>query len=326
MTEAHMRINDALQNNEWSLSRSHAQGEAANDAQPSVTSGQSSTGIRRVFAVDTPKEVLVSNALAGEIPIASNVANSISQYGTFAEAAQQFQNSRIPNYANCKELVTSGGSCSNGPLPDGDVNAQSVFGYDTYNTNAQTQVNPSNTGSESQIQQAALDYCRSLITDLALDPNQNSLLASTQGMEEYALRRAGDAKLSLAQKVCYEISIERQPVPATSLPNDTLNWGIRILNNLQYPSSNIPQTLSPYQLMKILYSLQFADPNWMQLVSSDNQTQQMRLAVELHALRLQLQWENQKSLDEIKLMKAAEVAGKVQESRSNVPATALPAQ
>ena len=325
MTEGHMRINDALQANEWSLSRAHAQGESQNDAQPSVTAPQSATGSRRAFAVDIPKQVQMSTALARESLVAGNVQGSISQYGTMTQASNQANNSRFPNYAKCDELTMSGGGCTDGPLPDGDVNAQSVFGYDTYDTGPQTQVNPKNNGSTAQIQQAALDYCRNLITNLAPDPDQNALLGTPQGIATFTMRKAADARMSLAQKVCYEISVERQPINP-NLPSDANNWGLKILNNMNYPTQNIPQTLSPYQVMKILYSLQFVDPNWLQLVSSDNEAQQMRLAVELHSLRLQLQWENQKSLDEIKLMKAAEVSARVQETRVNVPSTALPSQ
>jgi hypothetical protein len=323
-------INDVGDNHHFQLRKSVAQGVSADEAQPSVTLGQPDTGVRRIAAADLVGiKPLVNNALTAELGIAENT-DPLTQYGTFVEVTKQFQNSRIPNYAKCDELVNSNGSgsCTNGPLPNGDVNANSVFGYDTYDSGSQQIVNNANNGTTAQIQQAALDYCRSLIADISPDPNTNSALSSPQGAVNYITRKSSDARMSLAQKVCYEISIERQPMQSTvsgsSFPNDTLNWGIKTLQDLNYP--NIPQTLSPYQLMNILYNLQFSDPNWTQLLSSDNELQQMRTAVELHALRLRLQWENQQSLDEIKLLKAAEVSLKVEGSRHNASPTALPAQ
>ena len=240
------------------------------------------------------------------------------------EASLQMANRLNNLYEKCDELSTAGG-CANGVLRNADVNAETIFGMDTQDTTLQTTVNATWAGSNAQLSQAALDYCRSVIASATPDPNQNALVGSPQGLATYQLRKAANARESLAQKACYDLAIERQPV-AANLAADSLAWGIKTLKDLNYNNNNLPQTLSPYQLKKILYSMQFADPNWTQLVSSDSEAQQLRIAVELNTLRLRLQWETYEVMDEIKLMKAARNAIKVEASRVNAPSSALPSQ
>jgi hypothetical protein len=322
MTEALMRINDAHQNQEWSLSRAEAQGEAANDSQPSVAGCQPSTGERAVFTNELPDRVETSNMIVGMMNRMGNVQGSNTQYGTFAGLTKDALY-EIQQYGNSSELCTSGASgCSvtNGPMPDANVRADTLF-QDTYVNG--TPVGSSINATETQWQNAAKDYCANLTNTGDLDPLQNSVLGSPQGITEFSLRKAGDARMSLTQLVCSEMVAEREP-------NTNSTWGQKIMNNLvstfNLPSGIATSNFSSYQLTKLLAHDQFADPNWDQMVASESSpTAVLRLMNTLEAASLQMQWKEYDSLERIKLLEAVSLASETEKTRKNVPATALPA-
>ena len=333
MLEGSMRINDAHQAQQWSLSRAEAQGESNNTAQPTVAGCQISNGSRAKFTNEIPDRVETSNMIIGTMSRMGNAPGTNSYYGNFAELTQD-ATYEVKQYGRAAELCPGGG-CSDGNMPDSNVRADTLF-QDTYINGSPygagtgpngAAITANATGAAPSWTAAAKDYCANLTNTGDPDPLKSSLLGTPQGIATFAMRKAGDARMSLTQMVCSEMVAEREPnmnVPTA--------WGNKIMTNLQntyqFDSSKVAmQNFSTYNMTKLLAHDQFADPTWEQnLASESSPAAILKLMNTLEAASLQMQWNEYNSLERIKLLEAVSLASKTEETRTNVPSTALPSQ
>ena len=181
---------------------------------------------------------------------------------------------------------------------------------------------------------AAHDYCKNLVDPTLLDPNRGAALGQDLGRKSYAVQRAGwESRQSLASTICndmVEIRTGKTNEGSTGLIKIALELRDRACHAAEIKeidkkylncSSANPQ-FSEFELMRILYSALLPSLQGAKLIGAAGNNDMMSNLLSVDQMALTLNFRIYELQEKLNLIKAAQLAQLVENSKTGPGASA----
>ena len=283
------------------IAREAAETEAMRARRPSRGACEGITGLVGLAATAVASADAREGAAATETGRIIGDRAVVDRPGAAAGDAARFE-SLTRSYCNAGRAGEDSDLCRGGHAMHGaDLHAGTLFERRTF-------------ASADELR-AAVELSRNLAAPVVHDPPPLASADTDRERRRALLARAADARTALAA----DYFVEARAVRA---PGATLgSWAAQVAPGVR-PDAN--GAVSRYELLELLASRRFEDPNWFVRLQAMSQENLLRELVTLQAVSLMLDWQRYRTDERRGAMDAASLALGVEEMR-RLPGLANPA-
>ena len=272
------------------IAREEAETRSKLEHRPTQSGCEAVTGMRGLRSGRRVADRVGRQGAAAETGRITGDRGVVAQAGSDADAARRFEEF-TGSYCNGGRSPEGEGVCSaNEAMHGADLQPGNLLDVRTF--------------SDKQIEKAAVELGRHLAAPVVWDPVPVRAV-DTPDERRLALRaRAADARGALA--VDWFVRARAKRAPAAELGA----WASALV-----PGGSFPDNISRYELMEILASRRFEDPNWavgLQGVGTDNLLRELLM---MQAAELMLAWEHYRMDEARGTMEAARLGASNDEIR-----------
>ena len=283
------------------IAREAAETEAMRARRPSAGACDTITGLAGLAATGEAAARARAGAAVNETGRITGDRAVVDRPGAAAGDAARFE-TVTSTYCNAARAGEESGLCRGGDsLHGADVHAGTLFDRRTF-------------ASEAELR-AAVELSRNLASPVVHDPPAMASADTDRERRRVLLARAADARTALAADYLAEARALRAPGAALG------GWAAEIARD----AGRDPDTpVSRYELLELLASRRFEDPNWfvgLQAMSAENLLREIAI---LQAVSLMLDWQRYRTDERRGAMDATSLALAVEDMR-RLPGLANPA-
>ena len=282
------------------IAREAAETEAMRARRPARGACEGITGLAGLAATAAASADARAGAAATETGRIIGDRAVVDRPGAAAGDAARFE-SLTRSYCNAGRAGEDSGLCRGGHAMHGaDLRAGTLFERRTF-------------ASEDELR-AAVELSRNLAAPVVHDPPPLSSADTDRERRRALLARAADARTALAADYFAEARALRAPGAALG------SWAAQVAPGLRRDADT---PVSRYELLELLASRRFKDPNWFVRLQGMSQENLLREMVTLQAVSLMLDWQRYRTDERRGAIDAAALALGVEEMR-RLPGLANP--
>ena len=282
------------------IAREAAETEAMRARRPARGACEGITGLAGLAATAAASADARAGAAVTETGRITGDRAVVDRPGAVAGDAARFE-SLTKSYCNAGRAGEDPGLCRGADELHGvDLHAGTLFERRTF-------------ASEDELR-AAVELSRNLAVPVVHDPPPLASADTDRERRRVLLARAADARTALAADYFAEARALRAPGAALG------NWAAQVAPGLRRDADG---PVSRYELLELLASRRFEDPNWFVRLQGMSQENLLREMVTLQAVSLMLDWQRYRTDERRGAIDAAALALGVEEMR-RLPGLANP--
>ena len=283
------------------IAREAAETEAMRARRPSRGACEGITGLAGLAATAAASADARASAAVTETGRITGDRAVVERPGAAAGDAARFE-SLTKSYCNAARAGEDSGLCrGRSALHGTDLRAGTLFDRRTF-------------ASEEELR-AAVELSRNLAAPVVHDPPPLASADTDRERRRVLLARAADARTALAADYFADARALRAPGAALGA------WGAAVTGTSRRDAGN---PVSRYELLELLASRRFEDPNWFVRLQAMSQENLLRELVTLQAVSLMLDWQRYRTDERRGAIDAASLALATEEMR-RLPGLANPA-